>query len=544
MRSLVAVMIAASAVALATIGWAQQDTGQAGTSGTGHVDPTPQPAPAWHANPPVTNDADRQRREEILDRVNRPGPPLPEGPAGTSGQERVAPPPVPPTAPQGPPADRDSSRLDPPGQLFVYRNTSMGAAAPDGFKSVINEPTADGYGNVVVQTGNWYIGVSQDGGASFSFLDPASFMTGVDNGFCCDQVVSYDQSRDLLLGLLMSTPSAGTQRNTVRLWAVRGLRSGINYAVYSYDFVAQIVGYPPDRWLDFPKLVMGRNHAYLTANVYTPAGCVPNNTTCSFVGSVIVRLPLDPIRDAAGFTFNFFQSPLGTPAVAEGIANVAYWASHLSLSSIRIHRWSDDSGTIFMFDRAVPAWSDATRACPGPDGRDWCGRADGRILGAYVRDRVDDVDGKEVGFMWSSAPHAGRPMPYVRAVRFAVSGLTLIDVPDIWNPSSAFIYPYAAPNAVGGLGLSLFFGGGPLFPVHVVCISDDLSAVPPSWDCTGTVASTQGPNANRWGDYLSVRTNWPRANTWRATGFALIGGGDGNQIDPRYIEFGRGRDLP
>jgi len=132
--------------------------------------------------------------------------------------------------------------------LFLYRNTSLGAAAPNGFKSVINEPTADGYGNVAVQTGNWYIGVSQDGGASFSFLNPFDFMTGVDGGFCCDQVVSYDQSRDLLMGILMSSPSASTQRNTLRLWVARGLRSGINYAVYSYDFNPQSVRDYPFEW--------------------------------------------------------------------------------------------------------------------------------------------------------------------------------------------------------------------------------------------------------------------------------------------------------
>jgi hypothetical protein len=90
----------------------------------------------------------------------------------------------------------------------------------------------------------------------------------------------------------------------------------------------------------------------------------------------------------------------------------------------------------------------------------------------------------------------------------------------------------------------LFFGGGASFPTHVVCISDDLSVLPPPWECVSTSASTQGPTSDAWGDYLSVRVNWPKANTWRATGYTLVGGGDGTHVEPRYVEFGRGRDLP
>ena len=148
--------------------------------------------------------------------------------------------------------------------------------------------------------------------------------------------------------------------------------------------------------------------------------------------------------------------------------------------------------------------------------------------------------------MWSSAsqPSAGRPMPYIRVARFAVAGMVLLDTPDIWNPDFAFLYPYAAPNVSGGLGVSLFLGGGPFLPTHNVCISDDLNALPPPWECAGTIGSTQGPTANQWGDYVSVRTHWPRANTWRATGYGLSGGGGGNNVTPVYIEFGRGRDLP
>jgi hypothetical protein len=508
----------------------------------GFVSPTKPDERARRTTPPEITESDTQRLEMILRGMNRPGPPLPAAPS-------VLPSPaVPPTAVRSSPAEVEG-QSSAPGTLVVHKNSSVGATVPGRVKSVINEPTADGYGDTIIVSGNWYLRVSTDGGVTFSGVDPFELMADRDGGFCCDQVVTYEPSRDLLFVLLPSIPSSATQRNTLRLFVIRGLRSGGPF-VYSYDFTPDAtLGLPTNEWFDFPKLTTGRNHVYLTANVFTPASCLPDRTPCDLVGSVMMRLPLDPIKDAVGFAFAFLMTPQATLTVAEGIRDVAYSATHLTTSTLRIFRWPDTSDTALAFDRNVPTWSDDTRSCPGPDGRDWCGRLDGRITGAYFRDRSDGVDGKELGFMWSSAPQSvpplfGRPMPYVRVARFAVAGLRLLGVPDIWNPITAFAYPYAAPNVSGGLGVSIFVGGGPFFPTHLVCVDDDLNGLPPPWECVITATSTQGPNANDWGDYVWVRPHWPRANTWRATGFRLSLGGSNDAVDPRYLEFGRARDFP
>lgn len=484
-------------------------------------------------------ESDTRRLEMILNGMNRPGRVVPEGPA------LVPAPSVPPTAVRES-SDREGLRSSTPEALTVHKNSSLGSILPSRVKSVINEPTVDGYGDTIVVSGNWYLRVSTDGGTSFTSVDPFELMADVDGGFCCDQVVGYEPSRDLLFVLLISIPSPATQRNTLRLFVVRSLRSG-GPVIYSYDFTPdRTLGLPGNEWFDFPKITTGRNHVYLTANLFTPASCLPERTPCDLVGSVMMRLPLDPIKDAAGFQFSFFTTPQDTLTVAQGIGEVAYSAAHLTTSSLRIFRWADTSDTVLAFDRSVPTWSDDVRSCPGPDGRDWCGRLDGRITGAYFRDRSDGVNGKELGFMWTSAaqPTGPRPMPYVRVARFAVADLRLLDVPDIWNPITAVAYPYAAPNVSGGLGVSLFAGGGPFFPTHLVCVDDDLNGLPPPWECVVTAISTQGPTSNGWGDYVWVRPHWPRANTWRATGFRLNLGGSNNAVDPRYIEFGRARDLP
>lgn len=520
---------------LASVVCAEDVASQVLTTRQGFVNPTTVAERARDA--PQPSEPDLERQELLLRRMNRPGPPLPEGPS-------VLPAPrVSPTSIRTTPAGV-TPRSAAPEAFVLYRNTSLGAILVR--KSIVNEPTADGYGDTLVMSGNWYLRVSTDGGMSFSGVDPFELMADVDAGFCCDQVVTYEPSRDLLFVLLISIPSPATQRNTARLFVIRGLRSG-STVVYSYDITPDTTfGLPVGEWLDFPKLTTGRNHLYLTANVFAPAGCLLAGTPCNFTRSVLARFPLDPLKEGAGVPFTFFATPHFTLTVAEGIRDVAYSATHLTTSKLRIFRWPETSNTVFAFDRAVPAWSDAPRSCPGPDGRDWCGRADGRITGAYFRDRSDGVDGKELGFMWTSAaqPLLFRFMPYVRVVRFAVVDLSLLEAPDIWSLVTAFMYPYAAPNVAGGLGLSLFSGGGASFPTHLVCIDDDLNALPPPWECEITAASTQGPTANAWGDYVWVRPHWPRANTWRATGYRLNLGGGGAAVDPRYIEFGRARDFP
>jgi hypothetical protein len=529
-------------LALASVAYAQDAAPQAMPTQHGFVSPTMAAERSRRAAPSELTESDAQRLEMLLRGMNRPGPALPEG------RSVLPPPSVPPTVVPSSPIEGEP-RSSTAEALVVHRNASLKAVVPSRLKSVINEPTVDGYDDTIVVSGNWYLRVSTDGGVSFSGVDPFELMADADAGFCCDQVVTYEPSRDLLFVLLVSIPSPATQRNTIRLFVVRGLRSG-SPVVYSYDFTPDAtLGLPAGEWFDFPKLTTGRNHVYLTANIFSPAECLLAGTSCNFVSSVMMRLPLDSIKDGVGFPVAFFTTAQFNLTVAEGIREVAYSATHLTTSRMRIFRWPDTSDTVLAFDRRIPAWSDAPRSCPGPDGRDWCGRVDGRITGAYYRDRSDGIDGKELGFMWSSAPQSvppllGRSMPYVRVVRFAVAGLRLLDVPDIWNPISAVVYPYAAPNVSGGLGVSIFFGGGPAFPTHMVCIDDDLNGLPPPWECAITAASTQGPNSNGWGDYVWVRPHWPRANTWRATGFRLNLGGSNDAVDPRYIEFGRARDFP
>ena len=160
----------------------------------------------------------------------------------------------------------------------------------------------------------------------------------------------------------------------------------------------------------------------------------------------------------------------------------------------------------------------------------------GKILGAAVANNVITV-------MWSASQGGSFPFPYVDVARFSESDRTLLDQPIIWNSNFAWIYPAVAPNTRGHLGISIFLGGGTCptcFPSHVIGLIDDFAGPPGQFFITQT--SSQGPNQNLWGDYITVRPHTPDGLTWSATGFTLQGGGDDANAVPQYVLFGRQRD--
>ena len=360
------------------------------------------------------------RVEKALEQTHRPGPPLPVDP--TINPKSVAPT-SPPTEPQIP---SEEENIPPMSLDFkFFRNQDLGSGAPSGFTSVVNEPSVGNRGNMVFQSGNWYGALSTDSGQTFSFVNP---FTGpfapVNNGFCCDQIVIYDPSRDTLFYLqqYIQDGNSGTQRINVD----RGADGTFDCA---YDITPQLLGLPNGRWLDFPDLVLGSNFLYHTSNVFSTLSPFP------FTNAMIARYPLDQITACGTVNFNFFTvTDRDSFRATHGAGSTIYWGAHNSTSSIRIYRWAENSSTIFFDDRTISPWNNATRTCPGPDGKDWCGRADSRINDAYVANGF-------IGFMWSASQGGSFPFPYVQIARFNESDRSLKDQPQIWSTVNAWIYP-------------------------------------------------------------------------------------------------------
>jgi hypothetical protein len=167
-----------------------------------------------------------------------------------------------------------------------------------------------------------------------------------------------------------------------------------------------------------------------------------------------------------------------------------------------------------------------------PDGFNWLGRSDPRILGATMA-------GNELWFAWSAGRGGtnNRPHPYVQIARINASTFTVLDNLNIWDANVATSYAALASNANGEVGTSYMIGGGGRFPSHVVGM------------LTGTrrdvitADGAHGPAGQRWGDYLTIRRHQPNTKVFAATGYTLQNGSGPHDGNPRFVLFGRSGDL-
>jgi hypothetical protein len=422
-----------------------------------------------------------------------------------------------------------------PGTFTLFRNSDLGATIKANTSGLTGEPAAANSGSVVFATGNWWAAISADGGQTFNYIDVFSMFPASFGGFCCDQVTVYDPARDLFLWSLqyLASGPAGAGQNLFRIAAAHP-SDALQGNWWYYDFTSDT-----NTEYDFPDLCLTNDFAYYFTNRGTyGAGTV--NTSFAF------KLPLDPISTGVGFGFswiNFGSSGFTNLSwhCARGGRETAYFASHNTTSQVRIFRWAENTGTLFWDDvNLSAAWPNAVHVCPTPDGRDWCGFDDGRIKAGWVSRGM-------IGFMWNASAGGGFAVPYVEAARFRESDRVYIDRPYIWNSTLAFQYPDAAPNVRGDVGIVVHFSSTTENPSFYVGIDDDFSRDsgygPPAWEVYFVRGGTQGPNANRWGDYFSVQPFAPNGLGWIATGTTMQGCGVAGCKETRYEIFGRERDL-
>jgi hypothetical protein len=157
--------------------------------------------------PPSLTPEQQRQRDEGMSRVNRPGPPLPVGPARTA-------PNVPPTSASTAPRTEEVG-TPPAASDFVFFRATAQAPYSTG-TSTIAETHAGNAGAVVFMTGNWFASYSTDGGTNFTFVNPYTEFTSLDGGFCCDQTVIYHPGYDLMIWQLLYNYSSSTQQGSYR----------------------------------------------------------------------------------------------------------------------------------------------------------------------------------------------------------------------------------------------------------------------------------------------------------------------------------------
>ena len=147
-----------------------------------------------------------------------------------------------------------------PGDAQVYLNTSLGVAIPSSYKSNVLEASTAQNGKYGYFTGNWFAARSINGGTTWSYLSAYNAMSD----FCCDQVTTFDKSRNVFYWLRMGVPNAAGS-NRFRL----GVSSNGGASFCSYDMRPTDVD---PSWVDtvwdYPHVQLGADYLYMTWNMF------------------------------------------------------------------------------------------------------------------------------------------------------------------------------------------------------------------------------------------------------------------------------------
>lgn len=411
----------------------------------------------------------------------------------------------------------------PASDFRLFANIGLDDSATGTQTSTVGEPSLGNNGRQLFVTGNWYATRSLDNGANWQFVSPSTTLPSAAGGFCCDQLTEYVPSRDITVWLLQYRRD-GNGENVYRIAIKRGATLD-NNAWHWWDFSPRGVNADwTGQWFDYPHMATTDDHLFVTFNVFNGAG--------RWQRAVVFKFPLDTLEAGTSLGYRWWSTTQnGSLRLTKGAGETMYFGSHNNRSQLRLFQWQETATSVESWNINVTQWNGPTYSAPGPDGRDWLGRCDPRITGAWVAEGI-------IGFMWTVDSKRDRPLPHIRVARIDASSKALIDQPDIWSRKAAWAYPAASPNCRGDIGYSMFYGGGERHPGHVVGIRDAFAS-PYNFALTRT--STNGPSANKWGDYCCVEPHSPDGLTWVASGYTLRGD-SGADVEPRYVHFGRRRD--
>lgn len=418
--------------------------------------------------------------------------------------------------------------------LVLIENSSVAPAGSS--RSHTSEPSTVINRDVAFYTANWFAGLSQDSGRTWTHISPYTKFPASDGGFCCDQLTLYvPPPHDITIWVLQYSYSSTTASGRQRVAVARGRDGLASQTFHYYDVAPQLAGFASGTWYDFPHVAASNGFLFLASNVYDPAS--------RFQGSSVFRLNLADVGAGRGAAFHvvtggntIFDS--ASHRLASGCTTTMYYGGHQSTifgaPIIRIFAWDDASPTVQWFDRGVSGWSGGVSSAIGPDGRDWLGMDDHRIGGAYFAQGA-------VSFLWGSNAGGSFPRPFVRIAGFApAQNYNLVGEASIWNPTMAWAYPCAAVNSRQDIGGTIAFGGGSFTPGTAAFVVDAQSGWAPLTNAAFATGA-RGPNTNRWGDYHTASPHAQHPTTYVGAGFSIDAAG---AAQPRFAWFGRQGDSP
>lgn len=441
--------------------------------------------------------------------------------------------------------------------LTVLRNTPIAGAADT---SVV-EPTAANDRNAILATGNHFIALSRDNGATYpEFLDTNTLFPRSlpGNGFVGD-ATAISVPRDgyaLTVVAGLTIPDAGG--NAVQFAVFDGSRdeltrsTGVDESdVCTFSFSAPgDFGFDSDTWLDYPQVSMTDKWLYATAR----ASKLTNNVikdgggSGAYRGEVIWRVEIDDIVDECALadpqpTYQFFVENREESAIAlvNNADTTMFMAQHITKGvndKLRLWKWTDASALASgPFEANIADWPsrNKTQKCKldANTSLNPCERNDGRLHVGYR-------SGSTVGWVWTSAQGTegeNFDWPHLRVVSFDTGNLAspVQDIPMFEN-NYAVTYPSVGVNGAGKVAMVYYrMGGNKTLDARAW-----ITSTPRDWNVSGTTlrASTNAPTSNTWGDYATVRKYDQCPAIFLAGVHAMQGGGNVSNSEADYSVFG------
>ncbi|PYX30830.1 MAG: hypothetical protein DMG80_11440 [Acidobacteria bacterium] len=438
--------------------------------------------------------------------------------------------------PGGPPTDGLLQQL--PTDFTVFKTSLINSICPGCGESTVNEPSAANSGGRVVETSNWNIAYTTNGGAAtVTWKNQSPY--AISSGYCCDTQVVYDKDRDVFILMLLDYAGEGASTNGLTISISKGLfpATGPNWC--TYKFKGSNFGEGANDTLDFAKIALSNNNLFLTWNDYPP--------NSGFAASGLARFPLDALATCAGFGYTYLtRNTEFTFALPQqpSVHDQFYWVSNWMLdgtvngNNLRIFRWADNSGTYFFNTIAINPYTFGNAACGTPN---WCSRLDPRyesvvITPAEYRAQANGAfAGDQILEVATSAGPSGfsNGKNYVVYNYFKLNSLTYLGNDQTYSTSVNFAYPGCAVNERGYVGCALAQGTNA--PGGIIILQDDVNPTQP-WGYNFVVGGISGASA--WGDYNVT-------NPWHPSGGpfqTVLWNVNGSTVQPYYIVWGRARE--
>lgn len=462
----------------------------------------------------------RQLRESVA-AATRSDPPSPAGLAPVVGR--------------GTALVEDATRFHGAPNAFIIRRNN--ANPPNLSQSTLAEPAAANNGAHVLATGNFsHVEFSTNGGVSWT---KSTFPGGpADAPFdCCDNDVIHDKGRGVTFVSTLYINS-GLTNGVVRIFVRRNINAAPNCS-YTIDPAGASNNILPD----YPHMGISNNHLFLTLNNIGGGG-----------QAQIRRFNIDQMADCVGTVTNVVnlndRATVGQRVVtpAEGARETQYFSWAENSTQIRIFVWPQANSAPFSVLRTISASSFTNPDCRGGTlNNDFTDSLWASIHGFNRRGAV----GKgRAYFYWNVGPDASHTQGHLHSAIFAEGSLALVAQTPMFisGNSQCNGIPAISTNDRGDLGISTALGGragggGPAAQGYVGIADDFAGGIGFFPTVVLTANGTHNRTDQRYGDYFVTHPHNPCSNSWTATNYALNGGTSTANVNSRYIEFGRGRDV-